>query len=314
MDNKLQLIVNESGLEMTKAQYILDKFTGYFEIAAEWEKKAGDIVVVDETNKVEMQMARVGRLFLRDKRIGIEKARVELKEQALREGKAIDGIANVLKALIVPIEEYLDKQERFTELKELRLAEEKRIEDEKKAEEERLAKEEADRKEQERIRLENIKLKEEVEAREKKMAEERAKAEAERIMAEEAARKAKEESDRLAEIAREKAERVLAEQRAKAEADRLLVEELAKKAKEEADRLARVAKEKADKELADERARAEVERVRIEELAKVEKEKAEKKLAQEKEKLEAEKLEKIRIQKLLDEQIECPFCHKKFNK
>jgi hypothetical protein len=40
-----------------------------------------------------------------------------LKEQALREGKAVDGIANVLKALIVPLEEHLDKQERFVEIR-----------------------------------------------------------------------------------------------------------------------------------------------------------------------------------------------------
>lgn len=256
MNNQLQLIVKDSGLETTKSQYILDRFTDYFEIAAEWEKKAKEIVVVDESNKVEMQMARVGRLFLRDKRIAIEKARVELKEQALREGKAIDGIANVLKALIVPIEEYLEKQERFVEIKGARLAEEKRIADEKKAEEERLALEEAQRVEQERVRLENIKLKEEAEAREKKMAEDKA-----------------------------KADKIIAEQKTKAEAEWIRTEELARKAKEETDRLARVAKEKADKELADERARA-----------------------------EAERLEKVRIQKLLDEQIECPFCHKKFNK
>jgi len=272
--NKLQLIVKDSGLEVTKSQYILDKFTDYFEMASEWEKKAKDIVVTDESNKVEMQMARVGRLFLRDKRISIEKARVELKEQALREGKAIDGIANVLKALIVPIEEYLEKQEKFVEIKEAKLAEEKRIEDEKRIEQERLAKEEADRKEQERVRLENIKLKEEAEAREKKMAEDKA-----------------------------AAEKIIAEQKAKAEAEWIRTEALARKAKEEA-----------EKKLADERAKSEAERIRIEEMARVEKEKAEKILFQEKEKLEAERLEKARIQKLLDEQIECPFCHKKFNK
>jgi len=256
MNNKLQLIVKESGLETIKAQYILDKFTGYFEMAAEWERKAKDIVVMDENNKVEMQMARVGRLFLRDKRIGIEKTRVELKEQALREGKAIDGIANVLKALIIPIEEYLDKQERFVELKEFRLAEEKRIEEERRVEQERLAREEADRKEQERIRIENIKLKEEAEERERKMEEER-------------------------KIAEE---------------------------------LARVAKEKADKQLAEEKARAEEERIRLEKIAMAEKEKADKIIAIQRARLESEKADRERVQKLLDEQIECPFCHKKFNK
>jgi len=285
INNKLQVIVKDSGLELTKSQYILDKFTGYFEIASEWEKKAREIVVRDENNKVEMQMARVGRLFLRDKRIAIEKARVELKEQALREGKAIDGIANVLKALIVPIEEYLEKQERFVEIRDAELAEKKRIEEERKLEEERLAKEEAERKEQERIRLENIKLKEEAEIRERKMEEERKRAEEEKIKAEESARKAKEEADRLTRIAKEKAEKELAEEKARAEAERVRIEEIARKEREEAER-----------------------------LALIEKEKAEKVIALEKIKLENERIEKERLQKLLDEQIECPFCHKKFNK
>lgn len=44
------------------------------------------------------------------------------------------------------------------------------------------------------------------------------------------------------------------------------------------------------------------------------KEAADKKLAEQKIKADKERLEKERIQKLLDAQIECPFCHKKFNK
>lgn len=244
-NNQLAVIVKDSGLEQTKSQYILDKFTNYFEIASDWEKKAKEIVVKDENDKAEMQMARVGRLFLRDKRIAIEKARVELKEQALREGKAIDGIANILKALIIPVEEYLEKQEKFVEIKEKAEAEAKRLAEEKRLEEERIAQEEAQRKEQERIRLENVKLRQEAEEREKAMAQERAEAEKKRLALEESARKEREESERLARIEKEKAEKVLAQERAK---------------------------------------------------------------------LETERQEKLRVQKLLDEQIECPFCHKKFNK
>jgi hypothetical protein len=39
-ENQLQLIVRDSGLEPTKAQYILDNFQEYFAIASEWETKA----------------------------------------------------------------------------------------------------------------------------------------------------------------------------------------------------------------------------------------------------------------------------------
>ena len=118
MENQLEVIVKESKLETTKAKYILDNFQNYFEIAAEWEKKAKSLIVTNETQTAEMDMARTGRLFLKEKRLAIEKARKELKEQSLREGKAIDGIANVLKGLIVPIEESLEQQEKFVEIQE----------------------------------------------------------------------------------------------------------------------------------------------------------------------------------------------------
>ncbi len=89
MKNDLALMIKESGLEQTKAQVLLDKFTGYFQIASDWEKKAKAITVTDAGQKAEMQMARTGRLFLREKRIQIDRTRKELKEQSLREGKAI---------------------------------------------------------------------------------------------------------------------------------------------------------------------------------------------------------------------------------
>lgn len=274
MDNQLQVIVEGSGLEKTKAQFILDKFTNYFEIAADWENKAKTIVVSSEKDKTEMQMARVGRLFLREKRIDIEKARVSLKEQALREGKAIDGIANILKSLIVPIEEYLERQEKFVEIKQKEAAEIKRLEDEANAEKERLALEEAQRKEQERIRLENIKLKEEVEIKEKKMIEEREKAE----------------------MLQKKMEEKALQEKTKAEAKLRAEKEANEKAQEE------------------QRLKAEAEKARMEKLARIEKEKADKIIAEQREQARKAQEKQERIQKLLDAQIECPFCHKKFTK
>ncbi len=178
-ENKLAVIVKESGLENTKAQCMLDTFEDYFKIAAEWEAKMKTFEVTDESQKIEMSMAKQGRLFLKEKRVAIEKARKSLKEQALREGKAIDGIANVLKALIVPIEEYLGKQEKFVEIREAEAAakeaEEERVEKERLEEIGRVAEEKAKREEDERIRAENEKLRQEAKVREKKAASERAK-------------------------------------------------------------------------------------------------------------------------------------------
>lgn len=250
MADELAVIVKESGLDSTKAQILLDNFSGYFQIASEWEEKARTIIVKDASQKAEMEMARVGRLFLREKRIKIEKTRKELKEKALREGKAIDGIANILKALIVPIEEYLEQQEKFVEIKAKKEAEIIRIETEKKEEEERLAKEEAERKEQEKIRLENERLKKEAIAKEKKIQVEREKAEVKRkeienkakwerevaegkrLALEEKVRKEKTEAEHKARVEREKQERILAEQRAQAEKRIRLEREKAEKERE----------------------------------------------------------------------------------
>jgi len=230
MKNELAVIVEKSGLDKTKAQVLLDNFSGYFQVASEWEKKAKTIIVTNAGQKVEMHMARVARLFLREKRISIEKTRKELKEQSLREGKAIDGIANILKALIVPIEEYLEKQEKFVEIKAAEIAELARVEMERKAEEDRLAEEEAEKKEQKRIRLENERLKKEAATREKKMKAEREKAEAKQRILEEKARKEKAEAERKARAEKERQEKILAEQRVKAETERRTSQQKARKA------------------------------------------------------------------------------------
>lgn len=210
MNNKLQALVEQSGLEQPKAQVILNTFREYFDIAAEWEIKAKTLVVTDASQLAEMEMARTGRLFIRDKRLVIERTRKELKEQSLREGKAIDGIANVLKGLLEPIEEHLRQQECFLEIRALKKAEEERQEAIRKQEAERLEKERLDKEEAERIRKENEKLKAEALEREKQIAEERKKIE--EAAAEE---RKKVEAERQKE--REAAEQKLKEERAAAE-------------------------------------------------------------------------------------------------
>jgi len=258
MSNKLQVIINDSGLETTKARVLLENFKDYFDIADEWETKAKAIVVTDENQKPDMAMARVGRLFLRDKRIAIEKTRKELKEQSLREGKAIDGIANILKSLIVPIEEYLEKQEKFVEIRDAEIAEQKRIEGERllqaKEEAERIAREKADEAERERIRKENETLK------------------AEAI-----------ERERINQIERKKNAEILARQQAEAEAQRKEIED---KNRKERERLAKIAE--------DERKESEAERIAF------------------RKKIDEQRKASEKLEKMLDE-VECPFCHKRFN-
>lgn len=284
VENQLAVLINESNLEQTKAQYLLDNFSSYFQIAAEWEAKAKTINVTNETQTVDMQIARVGRLFLREKRIAIEKARKSLKEQVVREGKAIDGIANVLKALIVPIEEHLDHQENFVKLKHEKEAEIKRIELEQRAiKDERIAQEKLAA-EQERIRRENGRLKKEAEEKERKAIAERKKQE--KLLA---AERAKHETERealeeKARLEREKQARKLKEEQQKAERNKKVFEEKA-----------RVERKKQAEKLENERKKVEV---------------AQDKIRKQKEK-NAQKQKKLK--EMLKNQIKCPFCKKTFN-
>lgn len=273
MQNELVRIVKESGLEETKAQIILSKFQDYFELAAQWELKAKSLVVTNANQKAEMEMARTGRLFLREKRINIENVRKELKEQALREGKTIDGIANVLKGLIVPIEEYLDKQEHFVEhLKEIEEAK-IRIEIEARMESERIAAEKAKAEEQERLRLENEKLKAEAIEREKKAKTEKA-----------------------------KQDKIISEQKAAADKERRIAEEKA-----------RIERNKQAEILAKQQAESKQIQLAIEKKAADDRQIAEAKQKQLQAKMAAEKAERQRLAEVLANQIECPFCHNKFN-
>ena len=101
---------------------ILSRFQDLFAQAEDWRKKAATIHVTDETQVREMRLARETRLALRAIRIQVENSRKSLKEDIVRRGKAIDGVANVFKSVIEPIEEYLQAQEEFA----LRLEEERK--------------------------------------------------------------------------------------------------------------------------------------------------------------------------------------------
>ncbi len=108
----------ENGLPREVVLSIDSKFKEYEDIANEWNKKAYEIVVTDDSQVDLMQQAREGRLLLKAKRVEIEKTRKRLKEQSLLEGRFIDSLAKRLFAIIEPAEEHLELQEKHTEIKE----------------------------------------------------------------------------------------------------------------------------------------------------------------------------------------------------
>ncbi len=117
-DNPLAVQLREAEIVGTEAAVLETTFAPFFQAAQEWRKKAEAIQVTSGDDKPQIKAAREARLALKEIRVTVDKRRKELKEESLRKGKAIDGMANVIKFLIAPIEEHLEKQEKFVQLQE----------------------------------------------------------------------------------------------------------------------------------------------------------------------------------------------------
>lgn len=126
--NDLMVVIEQNHLEPETSKTLKDSFLPFFEQAEKWKSKAEQLIVTDASQTREMLEARNARLALKDIRVNVEKERKKLKEDSLRKGKAIDGIANVIKFLIEPIEEHLEKQEKFIEIQEAQAKEARRSE------------------------------------------------------------------------------------------------------------------------------------------------------------------------------------------
>ena len=260
-------IIESTGLEVSTATQLRNTFNTMFADADKWLAQAKLIKVTDVSQTREMKMARETRLAIRQIRCDAENTRKRLKADALAKGKAIDGIANVLKALVEPVESYLQEQEDFA----------KRIEEQKR-EELRHARNlamvpyaeffqvsggfdlAAMSQEQFDAMLDGLKI--------KKQAKENAERELEQKRLEEEERLRKEAEDRELQRQKELADaKAKAEQEAKA---RLAAERKAKAEREKAEqeRIKAVAEQseiraKAEKEAAEAKAKADAERAKI---------------------------------------------------
>ena len=112
----LELQKNDVGEETTLA--LRSTFMPFFEEANELAKKAKAIVVTSEDQTDDIATAREMRLAIKGIRVIVDKERKTLKEEVVRKGKAIDGMANIIKFLIVPVEEHLQLQEDFVKIRE----------------------------------------------------------------------------------------------------------------------------------------------------------------------------------------------------
>ena len=274
VEEKKQLlaVAKQNALSAESADSLVLSFKPFFAEVHDLLEQAKRVEVTDATQVTMIRHARDLRLSLRKVRIAAEKARVDLKAESLRRGKAIDGMFNVFAFMVEPVEEKLLAAEEFAERAEakrrealkaeratalapfadpslyplgdmeqpafdrmlagFRAAHEAEAAAKQKAEQERIEREKKEAEERELVRLENERLKREAEAVVAAAKIERERLERER----EAAEKKRREFEEMA--ARERAE-----------ADRRHAEELKRKDQE--------AKDRVERELAEQRRRNE---------------------------------------------------------
>lgn len=257
---KIELAIVDIGpMEEATQQFLIDRFIPFFEQAIEWKEKAESLVVTDINQTREMKMAREARLALREIRINADKNRKALKEDSLRYGRAVQGVYNVIEAVISPIENHLEKQEKFKEIYEMNHREALRLE------REQLAKDVRE------YMISNINLGEITEEDFQRLW---SGAKLQKQAAEEAERKAEEDRQERLKAEAEERERLRVEnERLRAEAVRIAAEKKAELDKLEAEMKAakeKAAQERAEAEKQAAAARAEAARIAAELRAKEE--------------------------------------------
>lgn len=116
--NGLSRIIQEQRIEPVDAMALVAAFQPLFESAQKVLDETRSIVVTDATEVTKIKASRAGRLKLRDIRCEMGGVKKKMKERALREGNAVQGIFNLGKLMIEPEEERLEAQEKFAERKE----------------------------------------------------------------------------------------------------------------------------------------------------------------------------------------------------
>jgi len=111
------VIAQESKVGTQVAIELSNVFFPIQEVSEVLAIKAKELIVRDMDDVDTMKKARELRLELKKIRCDVENKRKVLKEESVRRNKAIDGVANIIKFLIIPAEEHLEEQEKFIENK-----------------------------------------------------------------------------------------------------------------------------------------------------------------------------------------------------
>jgi hypothetical protein len=112
---RLEIVVQESGLVGESAHELVAKFAPLMAEAKGFADTAKSVTVTDESQMQAMKLARATRLALRAVRIRAENLRKGLKAESIQRGKAIDGVYNLIEYLVSPIETRLEECENFAQ-------------------------------------------------------------------------------------------------------------------------------------------------------------------------------------------------------
>ena len=113
----IAIIAKDRGVNSEDSARLVKVFGGPFRDAGEILAEYKNIKVKDESDTETMAEARKKRLILANVRFEVENNRKDLKSDILKQGRAIDSVARIIKDELIPAEEYLKTQEKFAELK-----------------------------------------------------------------------------------------------------------------------------------------------------------------------------------------------------
>jgi hypothetical protein len=117
-ESPLIVTVRSFGLPIESLQTCLSRFQRLLAEAKATIEQASKIAITEASTPLEVKLVRTLRMALKDVRCRVENERKALKEESITRGKAIEGMANIVKAMIEPVEKSLEDQEKFKERQE----------------------------------------------------------------------------------------------------------------------------------------------------------------------------------------------------
>ncbi|OGV36181.1 MAG: hypothetical protein A2020_12310 [Lentisphaerae bacterium GWF2_45_14] len=108
--NELVLKVEEYNIEPSRAEQIRAIFIPMANMLEEFETQYNEVTQLEPSKETSARAKRL-RLDIAKVRFATEKLRIAQKEEYLRAGKAIDGVANILKFAVVEKETKLQEIE-----------------------------------------------------------------------------------------------------------------------------------------------------------------------------------------------------------